>query len=92
MALVERKPGDAASKLYLSGIEIGKEQPYCLKNLPPNCTLVELKWAMHNVFKGWDLSPNCTLVELKYHTEASDRTILASKLYLSGIEMMALAC
>jgi len=57
-------------------------------NVPPNCTLVELKSGegLDDVLKRG--SPNCTLVELKYGTvKRRFKWNTFSKLYLSGIEI-----
>ena len=57
----------------------------------PNCTLVELKLLISTPKPLNTDSPNCTLVELKLQKKqlALEKAI-ASKLYLSGIEIAEL--
>ena len=54
-----------ASKLYLSGIEIGAVKRGERSMKTPNCTLVELKERMKDHKTEVRYPPNCTLVELK---------------------------
>ena len=56
------------SKLYLSGIEILTEREWHNIEVPPNCTLVELKSRHILSLNETILPPNCTLVELKSTT------------------------
>ena len=65
MALVERKPGDAASKLYLSGIEIGNSCLVFAQLVVSKLYLSGIEINTAPSVTGALRSPNCTLVELK---------------------------